>query len=366
MNMEYPQMVRPPRRASFLESLWKFARRRVRRKREIAAALAWASVAAAPPPIADDATFEAIRATDTIMAQIGYRLATANAPLCDRLEPGLGLLLHTPSQYAKESRAAAIRHFRLDGPVGVEAVLSGSPADHAGIAADDSLLAIGAARFAPADPNVDASTTAMVAETGKIAMLPPGQALEIRGRRDGVDYVRTAQPVPACRTRFEVAIGSEFTAKADGDMVQIGSRFFAEFPQDLVAAAIAHELAHNILRHRARLNAKGVDYGLLSGVGRNVRYFRQTELEADILSVSLLANAGYDPNVAVRFWRLFGPKYAGGILRSRSHPAWRDRLATIERAIGELGTQRPARPAILKAREQPLDGAWETLLVKRR
>src|SRR3546814_10543788 len=67
-----------------------------------------------------------------------------------------------------------------------------------------------------------------------------------------------------------------------------------DYPQ-WVAAPIAHELAHNILRHRERLEAKGVNYGLLSGIGRNVGYFRQTELEADILSVSLLANANYDP-----------------------------------------------------------------------
>src|SRR3546814_90180 len=59
--------------------------------------------------------FEAIRSVDTDIAAIGYRLATANAPLCDRQEPGLGLLLHTPDQYARDVRGEAIRHFRFAG-----------------------------------------------------------------------------------------------------------------------------------------------------------------------------------------------------------------------------------------------------------
>lgn len=300
------------------------------------------------------------------MARIGYRLATANAPLCERLEPGLGLFLHTPGQYSRDVRDEANRYFRFGGPVGVEAVIEQSPAAIAGIHADDTVLSIGAARFAPADPGAEASTAPLIRIAAQIAALDPDQPIEVRGRRDEADWVRTVDPVPACRTRFEVAIGSEFTAKADGEMVQIGSRFFEEYAEDQVAAVIAHELAHNILRHRERLEARGVSYGLLSGFGRNVRYFRQTELEADILSVSLLANAGYDPASAVRFWRAFGPEHAGGILLSRSHPAWRDRLATIEQAIAAIGPGRPARPDMLAKREQLLDGDWQSLLVKAR
>jgi hypothetical protein len=325
-----------------------------------------AAFALAAPASAEDSVFEAIRGADAAMARIGYRLATANAPLCDRLEPGLGLVLHTPDQYARELRDQAVRHFRLDGPVGVEAVIAGSPAETAGVQADDTLFRIGTARFAPADVGTEASTAPLITVSRQVASLPVDAPLEIEGRRNGQDYARTVTPVPACRTRFEVVIRQEFTADADGEMVQISSRFFEEYPQDLVAAVIAHELAHNILRHRNRLENKGVSYGLLSGFGRNVRYFRQTELEADILSVSLLANAGYDPHAAVRFWQAFGPENAGGLLRSRSHPAWRDRLATIEQAIADLGPQRPAVPEILNTRDRPLDGDWQSLLVKAR
>ena len=120
----------------------------------------------------------------------------------------------------------------------------------------------------------------------------------------------------------------------------------------------------SILRHRERLEAVGVSFGMLAGLGRNVRYFRETELEADILSVALLANAGYAPEAAVRFWRDFGPKHTGGVLRSRSHPAWRDRVATLENAIAMLGTEHPVRPAILGNRNGPLEGNWQALITR--
>lgn len=312
-------------------------------------------------PATEAPAFEDIRAVDAELAGIGYRLAVANASLCDRQEPGLGIQLHTPTQYGTGVRDAAIRHFHLDGPAGLEAVIAGSPAALADVRPDDTLLGAGSVHFDPADLQAEAGTTALIKVAAQIAQLPADRPLELYIRRDGLDQVRMVNPVPACRTRFEVAAGPDFIAKADGEMVQIGSRFFADYP-DLAAAPIAHELAHNILHHRERLEAKGVDYGLMSGFGSNVRYFRQTELEADILSVSLLANAGYDPQIAVRFWGLFGPAHAGGILRSRSHPAWQDRVTTIEHAIDALGQARPQRPEVLIQRDKPLDGDWRKLL----
>ncbi|RYG85616.1 MAG: hypothetical protein EON58_22785 [Alphaproteobacteria bacterium] len=171
-----------------------------------------------------------------------------------------------------------------------------------------------------------------------------------------------------CKSRFELRIGSDWAASADGAMVQIGSRFIDEYPEDQVAAVMAHELAHNVLRHRIRLEARGVSFGMLSGFGGNVKYFRQTELQADILAAYLLANADYAPHAAIAFWRRFGPSKAGGLFRSRSHPAWRDRITTIQAEIAkiEASPKRPAIPAIIAERETPLDGEWERRLIRQR
>ena len=99
-----------------------------------------------------------------------------------------------------------------------------------------------------------------------------------------------------------------------------------------------------------------------------MKYFRQTELEADLLSVYLLGNAGYSLRGPIDFWSKFGPSKAGGIFRSRSHPAWRDRIATLEVEIAKVAaiSARPAVPAIVRQREVPLDGNWQALLVRHR
>src|SRR3546814_13525483 len=91
---------------------------------------------------------------------------------------------------------------------------------------------------------------------------------------------------------------------------------------------------------RERLEEKGVSYGLLSGIGRNVGYFRQTELEADILSVSLLAHANYDPHIALAFWHVYGPAHDSNIFNRRTHPGWDTRVAVITRAIAHRSEER--------------------------
>src|SRR5262249_23704123 len=149
-----------------------------------------------------------------------------------------------------------------------------------------------------------------------------------------------------------------YDAQADGIMVQVGARFLDGFSDDELAALVAHELSHNILHHRERLEAKGVDFGMLAGFGGNVKYFRQTETEADLLSVYLLANAGYDVQPAPPFWTKFGKATDMGFLRDRTHPGWKDRAATVESEAAQVAATpaRPILPALLTARDKPLDG----------
>jgi len=310
----------------------------------------------------DEQIFAAMRTADLDLAAIGYRLVTANVGLCDRRAPAFGLVLHTPSQYAPDARAAVRRFFGFEGSVGVEAVVPASPAVAADVRADDTILAIGQLRFAPEDPKVPASAAMLADIDARLAMLATDRPVTLEGRRRGDSYTRSIIPLPACRTRFELKVDSGFPASADGDMVQIGSRFLEDYPENMVAAVVAHELAHNILHHREKLAALGISFGVFAGFGRNVRYVRQTELEADRLSITLLANAGYDPEAAISFWRTFGPSRTGGALRSRSHPAWQDRITALSRALEEYRQGQVNARTVGAIRDRPLDGDWQALL----
>ncbi|MDP5280665.1 M48 family metallopeptidase [Sphingomonas sp. DG1-23] len=313
------------------------------------------------------AVFEAVRDADLKLAAIGWRLAVANAPLCDRLEPGTGLQLHTLDQFDSGTRDLARTHFGFATPVAIEAVVPGSPAQRAGLRNDDSLVRVGPIDIA-ALPGTAGTTQRLVAAQLALAKLAPDAPIEVEATRAGAPIRVTIQPVPACKSRFELRLASDFNASADGTMVQISARFFETYPEEQVVAAIAHEFAHNVLHHRDRLEARGVDFGLLSGFGGNVKYFRQTELQADLLSVYLLINAGYPPEASTAFWRSFGPSKAGGIFRSRSHPHWRDRVATLDAEIARARTisTRPIVPAQIAERAQPLSGDWQSLLVRHR
>lgn len=316
---------------------------------------------------AQTATFEALRSADLRLAAIGWRLATANAALCDRTEPGIGFQLHALDLFDGRERDAAQRHFGFATPIAVEGVLPGTPAAAAGLRQDDSLVRVGPVVIAGLTGKAG-TTQRLVAAQLAIAALPSDQPIEVELIRAGAAVRAMVQPVPACKSRFELRVAEDFGASADGTMVQISASFLETYPGDQLAAVVAHEFAHNILRHRDRLEARGVDWGLLKGFGGNVKYFRQTELQADLLSVYLLHNAGYDPRVSLAFWRRFGPSKAGGIFRSRSHPAWRDRIATIEAEIAKLtpGAAKPVVPSLIPDRANPLTGDWQSLLVRAR
>lgn len=312
---------------------------------------------------ARSALFETLRAADVQLASIGFRLSVAGAPLCDRLEPGTGLQLHTLAQYAPAAREQVSAHFRFDGTVAVEGIVPDSPAARAGVQPGDTLLEINGEPIDSAMPG-NASTARLAALHKQFATLGPTARIDLALSRSGRRIAVGIQPVAACFSRYELSIGDRFDARANGEMVQISSKYVEAIDADLLPAVIAHELSHNILRHRERLAAAGADFGLASGFGRNVGLFRRAEIEADILAVHLLARAGYAPDTAARFWAEAGPRLMAGMIRNRSHPPLRDRvaLAAFEAAKFARPDARPGPPAFLAARAQPLDGNWRSLL----
>lgn len=313
----------------------------------------------APPPL------EAIRAQDLQFAKLGYRLATANAPLCDQREPAVGIVFHSLSAYAPADRAMVASGFGFETDIGVEAVIPGSPADKAGISAGDSLVAIDNTTIDTSLPPRDrkAGIRWIAALHDAIALLPDTAPMFLTLRRNGQDRRVTLGPVPACRSRFELLLDSDDAALSDGGLVQIGVPILERHGDD-TAAIIAHELAHNMLHHRSRMDAQGIGNGERL-IGRDVAYFRRTETEADIVSVYLLANAGFDLAMVPRFWRAIGKRH-DSVLNGRSHPKWADRLATMEQAIAAILAD-PAGfhlPALVATRDHPVSRDWAAILIR--
>lgn len=311
----------------------------------LAAPLASAAPGAAPSPYA------ALAATEARVAAIGFRLTTANAAWCPVRQPQFGWIWGDPRLYDGDRRAEALAVYAASDAshAFVAAVAPASPAVGAGLRAGNPVVAIDGAPVPDgADDHPFARITAIEM---LLASRPADTAIDLQG---GADRIVQVTPVPGCASDFRVEAQDKPGAVADGRLVLV-NQGLAEFaPDDAeLAAAIAHELAHNILRHRARLDAAGVDRGLGKQFGRSARLFRQTEVEADRLSVWLLAGAGYDPGAAARFWSRFGQRKGRPLFQAGTHPGWRDRVATLEAEAATIAAAvaagQPLRPPLVDA-----------------
>lgn len=287
----------------------------------------------------DAAALLALRPLDTRVATIGDRLAVANAPICRERQFQAGLTVHDLSQYSLRGRPAAIAAFGLAAGPAVLALAEGGAAIRAGLRPDDVLVAADgvplprpSARlhdsFRPTERIIDALEAAFA-----------DGAAELTVRRGARNLLVRVAARSGCASRFQMIPSAARAAKADGRYVQLTSAL-VEYTRDddELAALIGHELAHNILHHRPRLNAAGVNRDARVHSPRDARLFQFTELEADRLAVHLMDRAGYDPAAAIRLWTRQSSEPRP--MASGSHPAWAVRIRAME---AELAAIRQAR-----------------------
>lgn len=332
--------------------------RLLRRRKLIALVLLPLLAAAADsgPQATIDSGLAALRQADTRVATITYRLATANLALCPDKAPQAGLLLHDAAQYRGAWRAGAERLFGLKRGPGVTAVVPGGPADRAGLEVDDILLSINGQPVARQTRGAAPSYQPMDRLIAQVdAQLARG-ALDLAvlrgaGRRD-IHII----PTSGCGSAVQMRPAASANASADGRLITVDSALVDFAPDDNeLAVLIAHEMAHNALRHRARLDAQGLSRGLFGKVGRNARLIRQTEREADHVGLWMLARAGYDIHAAPRFWERYGRAYGLGPFAFATHPDWRKRVRALDTAIRAIEAQRGSGAPLLPTPLPPED-----------
>jgi beta-barrel assembly-enhancing protease len=286
--------------------------------------------------------FLALQQLDQRLLSIGYRLATASAALCEDRVPLPGFTLHDLSQYAARDRSDAQEAFGFDGAPLVLALSPDSPAARAGVRVGDALMRID-------DVSISAIPPGKAGEYGRTARLltvldeaSGDGVISLVLRRDGREIEARVDVVSGCRSRFQVKVSDTINARADGAYVEVtsGAMQFAESDAEL-AGVIAHEMAHNILRHREMLDAQGVRRGLLGQLGASARKIRRTEEEADRLSVYLMEAAGFSPEAIVSLWERHARSHGGAVLQT-THAGWRARVAVVQGEITQLAGMRRA------------------------
>jgi hypothetical protein len=303
-----------------------------------AAALLLAAHLSAQPRIdyaAERAAIARFQDADQRLQDVGWRLARGNASFCEKTVPSVGLQLQDMASYGAPDIARQALGLARD--FAVQTAARGSPSALSGAVVRNREVV----RLEDLDPNRWPAGKAMdwqrlawahdhieavLAEQGRITI----------GFADG-GAVRLT-PAQVCASRFEL-MGEGDKAVADGSRVVIGIDFpaFAYPEDDVFAALVAHELAHNVLGHDAWLDRNG----------RSRRNVRRTEREADRLIPWLLANAGYDPQAGVTFMTRWGRRHDSGWLMLRDHDGWDERAAFIAAELPQI--------AALMAREGQAD-----------
>jgi beta-barrel assembly-enhancing protease len=303
-----------------------------------------ASTAPAAPKADQTAAYRALAAQDLRVANIGYRLASANAPFCTTKARNPGWVLHSYRQYP--DRDVARQAFPFPTPLAISAIVPGGPADVAGLKAGFGLSNYPSpgGMWWGGELKVHKPSYELVDTVNrKISELfERGQPLTLPFQTSAEAPAKpfTINPPAICASDFWVDARTNKDAGADGEKVRITSGLIDYVANDDELAAIAaHELAHNLLGHPAKL---------ASIRKKKTSATRATEIEADQLSVWLMSNAGYDPQTAIRFWQRYGPTKAQGIFAARTHLPWRQRIATLQNEIALI-----EKASISNGRRQP-------------
>jgi membrane-associated protease RseP (regulator of RpoE activity) len=287
------------------------------------------------------------------VAAVAYRLALAGKPHCRTLLPLSGLFLHYLPEYDPADRAEAVTRYGVDRGPGLLSVVADSPAARAGLLAGDVLLSINGASL-PSGADLARSSggkkwreAAAKIETRLEEQLRAGPVrLGVWRQAGPLEAVLEAQP--ACPIRSRLARSNQANAFADGRMVIVTTRMLGFVQNDHeLAVILAHEAAHNILGHAARLEAEKVPKGFLANFGKNARRVRATEEEADRLGIKLMWSAGYDLSAVIPFWRRLYRTYdpiPTPKLFNR-HPSLGARERIVRETLAELGSKPSAAAA---------------------
>lgn len=143
-----------------------------------------------------------------------------------------------------------------------------------------------------------------------------------------------ADPRPrGCAAVWRVEASDKMFARSDGRVVAISSRL-ADYALRVggeagLAAVLAHEMAHNVLRHRALRKA---DRARSADAVR-----RQTEEQADRLSIWFVTRADMIPGRVFAFWERYAKDHGNRLgLFDNRHNSWAKRIAVMRTEADEV------------------------------
>lgn len=253
------------------------------------------------------------------LADIGYQLNHAAAPLCRSKASATGLTVDYIGAYPEADREAVKQLLGISDLPQVAAVARGSPATLAGVREGDSIVSVnGKATSQLIEESDEASLFADELEQ-RLRDLPPDSPIVLVLLREGREVTVTVMPEAACTPRYIVKADKGIAAFTDGANIAVSAKLM-DFAQsdDEIALVTGHELAH-------------VVYGDDEASGLGQRRF--WEDRADLLGLRIAHCAGYDVEKGLAYWTR---RDAKDWLRLFRDPTHRSRGSRVKRMREEL------------------------------
>ena len=275
----------------------------------------------------------------------------------------LGIAYSNGASFGADYESAAAEVLGSADRVTITHVAVNSPAEAAGIRQGDVIQAIGYSA-------VENGTGSVGSALGLInAGMMPGAGLNMKLDRAGQPVVAKPVPVPACDFPVMVQPNQVVDIENDGSIYLTSGMLRYVADSDELAVLLAHALAHHLLNHPAILaqsKAQGEAAGVvpdllivvpldllmggnvgpvfttLGGVAAVASVRPGLEIEADRLSLYILANGGFDMTKATEVWQRIAKAPSWEMAVSRFHPVTEERIRLMQATIAEIARKRAA------------------------
>lgn len=305
-----------------------------------------------------DMLAEDIIADRARLQRVHWKLATTSHHLCGRTAGAFGA--DTMTLPKGDLAPSLARLYGVGEQPTVTFVVAGSPAEAAGIRAGDRILSVDGI------PTSDAKAIADRLRQEQII----GRPVPVQVSRAGQTVTVNPVPVKACGYPAMLQMDQVVNAYADGERVMV-TRGMMAFTRndDELALVVAHELAHDSMRHidAKKANATG---GLVADLALAIltrgayrqsnianaaaqSYSQEFEAEADYVGLYMLATSGYSIADAPKFWRRMATANPASIKgsHSSSHPSTSYRMVALEEAAKEIEQKRATGVALVPQRK---------------
>ncbi len=299
---------------------------------------------------------------------LAWPILKTNADLCGKtVRPSLGLSLVDVKALAAMAgglRAEDVASTGFADRIYVAAVAAGGPADKAGIKAQEQVIEVGAV------PTAGKSLATVAADLATIMKAAKTISLKIAAPHAEPRDILVA-PETICNYPVRLLNSETINAFADGSKITMlkGMTKVAGDPQ--LRLVIAHELAHNIMRHPQKivrnaaisggwlLGPVAAELGWILDEGADVigqkppvsfesrgiqlttwPYGKSFEREADYVGMYLLARSGADLSEVETLFSTFASEHPGNTWVGLSHPTTPERLLTVKATRVEIEDKR--------------------------